>query len=120
MDSKNSYNPKSSNNSKVDDWAYMISILAGPLTLLIAAIIAIVAASPLMQDDSRAKDLTQFATLLLTGGAAVTGTTQPRKTGTTNVDARGENLNLVGNVEEYTDQNNNKNATPHQKETTVN
>jgi hypothetical protein len=72
--------PQNTPDSKVDDWAYLITVLAGPFSLLIAAVIALVAALAVPQPE-RAKDLMQFATLLFGGGAAVTGTTQPRRAG---------------------------------------
>jgi hypothetical protein len=72
------HNMQPNNNSKFDDWAFMVSVLAGPFSLLIAAAIALVAAI-FVPSDSRSKDLMQFATLLFGGGAAVTGTTQPRR-----------------------------------------
>lgn len=70
------------NNSKhynFDNWAFLISVLTGPLTLVTACIIALIASSSFVVEEDRSRDLMNFATVLFGGGAAVTGTTQPRK-----------------------------------------
>lgn len=74
--------PNKNNNSiDIDDWAYIITVISGPFSLVIAALLALIAAFIPAQPNQadRSKDLMQFATLLFGGGAAVTGTTQPRR-----------------------------------------
>jgi hypothetical protein len=92
-------------NPKVDDMAYMITVLAGPFSLLTAALIALIAAT-VVTSDTRSKDLMQFATLLFGGGAAVTGTVQPRRSNsTTDVTIDANEFNSTTNVQSPVNRN---------------